>query len=93
MPLREVQYIGNTLNTYDLGCQHHPHHSCEKNENIPQPLQEKESNIEDGMVELVSSMVELAKSQDEFSNSQSQFMNETRATLQIQKEQLKILEV
>ena len=36
MPLREVQYVRNPyLNTYDLGCQHHPHldrgNVCDKN--------------------------------------------------------------
>ena len=87
MPLREVKYVGNPyFNTYDLGCQHHPHLSWEKNENIPQPPQAKELNIEDGMAKLASSMMELAKSQAEFANSQAQFMNETRATLQIQSE-------
>ena len=94
MPLREVQYVGNPhLNTYDLGCQYHPHLSWEKNENIPQPPQAKEPKIEDGMTKLASSMVELGKSQAEFANSQAQFMNETRETVQIQSEQLKSLEV
>ena len=85
MPLREVQYVGNPyLNTYDLGFQHYPHLSWEKNENISQPLQAKELNIEDGMAKLARPMVELAKSQAKISNSQAQFMNETRTTLQIQ---------
>ena len=86
--------MGNPyLNTYDLGCQQHPHLSWEKNENIPKPPQVKELNIEDGMAKLASSMVELARCQDKFANSQAQFMNETWATLQIQSKQCKSLEV
>ena len=86
-PLREVHYMGNPyLKTYDLGWLHYPYLSWEANEDIPQPLQVKELNLE-------RVMAELAKYQAKFANSQAQFMNETRATLQIQSAQFERLEV
>ena len=87
MSLREVHYVGNPyLNTYDSGWPHHPYLSWETNEDIPQPPQAKESNLE-------RAMAELGKYQAEFANFQAQFMNETRATLQIQSAQLESLKV
>ena len=77
MLLREVQYVGNSYKkTYDSGWPHHAYLSWETNENISQLPQEKESNLERAMAELVENQVE-------FANSQVQFMHETRAHLEI----------
>ena len=57
MPMEQVQHEGHLyLNTYNLGCQHHPHLSWETNENIPHPPQAKESNLEDEMAKLANSI-------------------------------------
>ena len=65
MPLRDVQYVGNPyLNTYNSGWPHHPYLSWETSENIPQPPQAKELNLERAMTELASSRVEMENYQD-----------------------------
>ena len=106
MPMGQVQYVSNPyLNTYDSGFQYHPYLSWETNQDVPQPLQGKESNLEEAMVEMKNShvqmatfyleeaMTEMAKSQVELSKSQAQFMNETKVILQIQSNKLKSLEM
>ena len=61
--LRGVHYVGNPyLNTYDSGWPYHPYLSWDTNEDILQPLQAKESNIQIEMVELAQYQVEFANS-------------------------------
>ena len=52
-PLREVQYVGNPyLNTYESEWPHRPYFSWETNQDVPQPQQVKESNLENAMAEM-----------------------------------------
>ena len=62
MPMGQVQYAGNPyLNTYDSGCQYHSYLSWETNQDVPQPSQAKESNLERAMTKLANSMVEMKR--------------------------------
>ena len=49
------------MKTYYSRCQYHPYLSWETNQDVPQPPQTKELNLEDAMVELANSMAEMEK--------------------------------
>ena len=57
------------LNTYGSGCQYQPYLSWETSQDVPQPQQAKESNLENTMVELENSMAEMRNLQDQMDTS------------------------